>query len=82
MRCHAFCLAVMRCPSEVSRVLLHTFLMRFGAFWPFGDVLVSLYAFLLHNFGTRYPDEVSCFWGPLRTLRMRSHAFLAAELSY
>ena len=30
-----FFLAVMRCPSEVSRVVLHTFHMRFGAFWPF-----------------------------------------------
>ncbi len=33
--------------------------------------------FLQHDFRTRYPDETSCFLGPLGDLRMRFHAFLA-----
>ncbi len=35
------------------------------AFWPWWDVLVSVDAFLLHNFRARniYPDEMSCFFG-------------------
>jgi hypothetical protein len=32
---------------------------------------------LLHNFRTRYPDEMSCYFGPLQALRMRFHACLA-----
>jgi hypothetical protein len=50
---------------------------------------------LLHNFRTRYPDEMAYFVGLLRALRMRFHAclavvrclaemtcFLAADLSF
>jgi hypothetical protein len=38
---------------------------------------VSFYAFFPLNFLTRYPDEISYFFGPLRALRMRFHACLA-----
>ncbi len=47
---------------------------------------------LLHSFRTRYPAEISCFWGPLRALRMfflalvrfldEISCFLAAEFSF
>jgi hypothetical protein len=32
---------------------------------------------LLHIFRVRYPDEISCFFGSLRALRMRVHTCLA-----
>ncbi len=44
-------LAVMRCPCEILR-------------------------FMLHSFRTKYRDEISCFFGPLRALCMRFHACL------
>ncbi len=40
---------------------------------------MRLYTFVLHNFRPRYPDEISCFFGPLRALRMRFHAFFGRD---
>ncbi len=37
---------------------------------------------LLHNFRTRYPDEISCFFGPLRALRLRFQAFWLPNLLF
>ena len=90
-----FLAVMMRCPyGDICRVLLHTFLMRFRAFWPLWDVCRCV-SFLRHRFRTRYPDEISCLFGPLRVLRNRLHAclvvmrcldemssFLAAEFSF
>jgi hypothetical protein len=38
---------------------------------------VIFYAFLLHDYRTRYPNEMWCFTGSLRALHMKCHACLA-----
>ena len=80
----------MRFPEEISCFLLHNLLMRFHAFWAatrfpyeiscFLALMIcpcEILYFLLHNFRTRYPDEILRLFGPLRALRMRFHACLA-----
>ena len=43
---------------------------------------MSLSALLLHHFRTRYPDEMSCFWGPLRALRMIFPCFIGFRIMF
>jgi hypothetical protein len=58
-----FCL---RFPCEIVCFFLHNFLKR----CPHAICRV-----LLHTFLMRYPAESSCFFGALRDLLMRFHAF-------
>jgi hypothetical protein len=53
------------------------FLMRLYAFWPLIRCLCEILCVLLYNLRMRYPDEISCFFWPLRALSMRFHACLA-----
>ena len=50
---------------------------RFHALLAVMRCLCEILCILLHNYRTRFPDEISCFWGPLQPLRMRFHAILA-----
>jgi hypothetical protein len=61
-----------RFPRAIFCCLLHNFLMR--CYMLFGRYEMSLCDFMLFAalFSYEiYPNETSCFWGPLRALRMR-----------
>ena len=94
-------LAVVRCRCEICRVWLHRFVMRYPdetSFFLAIMIFLKLdcMLFAAHCSYEIYPDEMSCFFGPLRALRMRYHnaclsvtryldeiaCFLAAEYSF
>lgn len=82
-RCHAFLPLwdfLMKVVAFCCILFWWDILMRCHAFWPLWDVLVRFYALFVHNFRARYPDEMSCFFGSLRALRMRFHACWAVML--
>ena len=90
-------LAVMRYPYEICRVLLHLSWRHSVLLGRYEGMRCSceILCFLRHTFRMRYPDEISCCFGPLRALRMRLRAcstvknildeiscFLAAQFSF
>ncbi len=69
--------AVMRCPFEICCVFAAYFHYEISCFLAVVICPCGILCFLLHNFRSRYPDEMSCFFEPLRALRKRLHALLA-----
>ncbi len=66
-------------PDEMSYMLLGavtSFPNKISCFLAVMRCLLR-HLFFVHNFRTRYPDEMPTFLRPLRALRMRLHACLA-----
>jgi hypothetical protein len=74
-RCHAF-LLLWDFLYDICRVLLHTLLMRCHALFALMRCPYEILCFSVNTFRTRYTDEISCLFGPLRALRMRFHAIV------